>query len=82
MVAHACNWNLEAEGGRLGVQGQFQLWIKLQASLGLIQFCFKNNKNTDLKKVWWPVVIENNMLLWSSVLNHLNTILDAGWEMK
>lgn len=42
---------LEAEGGRLGVQGQCQLWIKFQASLVLILPCFKNNKNTDKKNL-------------------------------
>lgn len=58
MVVHSRNSGyLEAEWGRLGVQGQSQLWVRVQASLGLTQPCFKNNKNTDLKKkIWWPVV--------------------------
>lgn len=89
MVAHSCNSDkLEAEKGRLGVQGQSQLWIKVQASLGLIQPCFENNKNTDSKKKKKNLVasgLQKTTCCYEippSVLNHLNTILDAGWEME
>lgn len=71
MVAHSCNSDkLEAEKGRLGVQGQSQLWIKVQASLGLIQPCFENNKNTDSKKkkIWWPVVYRKQHVAMKSLL--------------